>query len=103
MAFDPAREAEPNPEELQAYWQTVRRDVPAAAGAPLAGTFAADEGEGDLSLAYWREAHRNFFGRVCARLGLDFSERIEVVAERFRVMHRADDDDRGDHHASPAG
>ncbi|CAA9414477.1 MAG: hypothetical protein AVDCRST_MAG22-2125 [uncultured Rubrobacteraceae bacterium] len=23
--------------------------------------FARDEGEGDLSLAYWREAHRRFF------------------------------------------
>jgi uncharacterized protein YhfF len=25
--------------------------------------FAYDEGEGDRSLAYWREAHRNYFGR----------------------------------------
>src|SRR5688572_1200466 len=26
--------------------------------------FAHDEGEGDLSLNYWREAHRSYFSRV---------------------------------------
>jgi uncharacterized protein YhfF len=31
--------------------------------------FAAAEGEGDCSLAWWRAAHTAFFGRVLARLG----------------------------------
>lgn len=53
--------------------------------------FAAEEGEGDLSLAYWREAHRAFFARECATLGLVWSESMPVVAERFRMVHRASD------------
>jgi uncharacterized protein YhfF len=31
--------------------------------------YAAVEGEGDGSLAWWRDAHWAFFGRECARLG----------------------------------
>ena len=31
--------------------------------------YAAIEGEGDGSLAYWREAHWAFFSRECQRLG----------------------------------
>ena len=31
--------------------------------------YAAIEGEGDGSLAYWREAHWAFFSRECRRLG----------------------------------
>lgn len=50
------------------------RDVDAA--------FARDEGEGDLSLAYWREAHRSFFGRTSA----GFSEEAPVVCERFELV-----------------
>src|SRR5262245_10321011 len=30
--------------------------------------FAADEGEGDATLAWWQAAHRRYFNRVCARL-----------------------------------
>lgn len=46
--------------------------------------FAAAEGEGDGSLAYWRDAHRQFFSRECARAGRAFSEDMLVVCERFR-------------------
>ena len=35
--------------------------------------FAATEGEGDGSLAYWQRAHKAFFGRECQRLGREFS------------------------------
>jgi len=48
---------------------------------------AYDEGEGDRSLAYWREAHWRFFGRECARLGIVPSEDMLVVLERFRVLY----------------
>jgi len=48
--------------------------------------FAAAEGEGDLSLAYWRDVHRAFFGRLCAALGRERSPRMPVVCERFRVV-----------------
>ena len=43
--------------------------------------FAHDEGEGDRSLAYWREAHRQYFGRLGK-----FSEDMMLMCERFRLV-----------------
>jgi uncharacterized protein YhfF len=48
--------------------------------------FAWEEGEGDRSLAYWRQAHRNFFGRQRFD-DRAFDERMTLVCERFRVLH----------------
>ena len=50
--------------------------------------FAATEGEGDGSLAYWREAHHAYFGRECKRIGRIPSSRMPVVCERFEVVYR---------------
>jgi uncharacterized protein YhfF len=44
-------------------------------------SFAHDEGEGDRSLAYWRQAHRNYFGRLGK-----FSEDMMLMCERFRLV-----------------
>jgi uncharacterized protein YhfF len=49
--------------------------------------FAAAEGEGDGSLAFWRDAHRRYFTRECARAGREFSEDMPVVCERFRLVY----------------
>ena len=43
--------------------------------------FAHNEGEGDCSLAFWRAAHRAYFGR----LG-QFSEDMLLWCERFRLV-----------------
>ena len=51
-------------------------------------SFACEEGEGDLSLEYWRQAHRNYFSRVLPKIGMEFSEEMPLVCERFRVIHR---------------
>lgn len=50
--------------------------------------FAALEGEGDLSLAYWREVHRAFFTREMTAAGLLFTEDMPVVCEEFEVVYR---------------
>jgi uncharacterized protein YhfF len=50
--------------------------------------FARDEGEGDLSLNYWREAHRNFFSRALPKIGKEFSEEMPLVCERFRLIYK---------------
>ena len=50
--------------------------------------FARSEGEGDLSLAYWREAHRNFFSRILPKIGKEFSEDMPLVCERFRLIYK---------------
>jgi len=48
--------------------------------------FAADEGEGDGSLAYWRRAHQRYFTALLAKEGLEFSENLRVICERFRLV-----------------
>jgi len=50
--------------------------------------FAALEGEGDGSLAFWREAHAAFFEREAARTGQAFSEDLLLACERFRLVYR---------------
>jgi uncharacterized protein YhfF len=49
--------------------------------------FAADEGEGDLSLEFWRGAHWRFFSRACEKLGLQPDPKMPVVCERFRLVY----------------
>lgn len=49
--------------------------------------FAREEGEGDLSLEYWRDVHWRFFSRECARLGRKPYPRMPVVCMRFRLVH----------------
>lgn len=43
--------------------------------------FARKEGEGDLSLHYWRTEHQRFFTQAGS-----FSEEMELVAEEFDVV-----------------
>jgi uncharacterized protein YhfF len=49
--------------------------------------FAHQEGEGDRSLAYWRDAHRKYFGRQGK-----FSEDMMLMCERFRLVEIFADD-----------
>jgi uncharacterized protein YhfF len=48
--------------------------------------YAADEGEGDGTLAWWQTAHRRYFSRVAARLGATFEETTPVICQRFRLV-----------------
>ncbi|MEO6060890.1 MAG: ASCH domain-containing protein [Thermoflexales bacterium] len=48
--------------------------------------YAAIEGEGDGSLAYWRDAHWAFFSRECVRIGRAPSEAMPVVCSVFEVL-----------------
>lgn len=50
--------------------------------------FARAEGEGDLSLEYWRQAHRNFFSRVLLKFNKQFSEDMPLVCERFKMIYK---------------
>jgi uncharacterized protein YhfF len=50
--------------------------------------FAATEGEGDGSLSFWREAHREFFSRDCASAGREFNEPMLLACECFQVVYR---------------
>jgi uncharacterized protein YhfF/GNAT superfamily N-acetyltransferase len=58
------------------------RDVDAA--------FAWDEGEGDRTLADWREGHRGFFTRETSAAGEAFDEGMLVDLERFELLYPFD-------------
>ena len=49
--------------------------------------FAYEEGEGDRSLAYWREAHWQFFSRTLPKIGKEPQEDMPLVCERFRLIY----------------
>jgi uncharacterized protein YhfF len=49
-------------------------------------TYAAIEGEGDKSLAYWQRVHLAYFGAECRRIGIAWHEQQEVVLEYFKTV-----------------
>jgi len=48
--------------------------------------FAYDEGEGERTRDWWLDAHRGYWQRVCAKMGLEYDDSLEVVFERFAVV-----------------
>ena len=50
--------------------------------------FAYEEGEGDRSLEYWREAHWRFFSRTLPNIGKEPTTDMPLVCERFRVVYK---------------
>ncbi|HML24127.1 MAG TPA: ASCH domain-containing protein [Aggregatilinea sp.] len=50
---------------------------------------AYSEGEGDRSLADWRDGHWRFFVRSCTRIGRTPDETMPIVCERFRLLFTA--------------
>lgn len=53
----------------------------------VTAAYAAIEGEGDGSLAYWRQGHWNFFSRECRRIGREPAQTMPVVCNVFEVLH----------------
>ncbi len=49
--------------------------------------FAAAEGEGDGTLAYWRAGHERFFRRHGEAAGYRFDPGMAVVCERFALIY----------------
>lgn len=48
--------------------------------------FAIAEGEGDRTYRYWKEAHEKFFTEALKSVGLEFSEDMMLVCERFELI-----------------
>jgi uncharacterized protein YhfF len=55
--------------------------------------FAASEGEGDLSLSYWRSEHWCFFTSECLRIGRSVEQSMPLVCETFEVLYLLDRSD----------
>lgn len=49
--------------------------------------FAVAEGEGDLSLNYWQQVHRQFFSREAEETGIEMSKDMLLLCERFHVIY----------------
>ena len=49
------------------------------------------EGEGDRSLAYWRDVHEDFFAEEFAETELEFNGQTSILCEEFKVVYRAID------------
>jgi uncharacterized protein YhfF len=66
----------------RAYVETFER---------VTGEHAFREGEGDRSLACWRQIHMEYFSEELGAVGLPFDERSELVCEEFELAYvRAD-------------
>jgi uncharacterized protein YhfF len=48
--------------------------------------FAIAEGEGDRTYRYWKESHERFFNEELSKLGLEFTEEMVLVCERFELI-----------------
>jgi uncharacterized protein YhfF len=59
--------------------------------------FAFDEGEDDRTLASWRRAHRNYFGRQGT-----VAPNMPLYCERFRLIARIDTDAASDLTRAPS-
>lgn len=49
--------------------------------------FAIAEGEGNRTYQYWKEAHETFFSKELSGLGLEYSEDMMLVCERFKLIN----------------
>jgi uncharacterized protein YhfF len=48
--------------------------------------FAFDEGEGDQTLADWRDGHWKYFTKEAAENELEFNEKSLIACERFNLL-----------------
>lgn len=53
----------------------------------VSGDHAYKEGEGDRSLAYWRQVHEEFLTRELASVHMTFSGKTKVVCEEFELVY----------------
>lgn len=48
--------------------------------------FAQDEGEGDRTLGWWRDAHRAYYARVLEGSGIMIDDDLKIACEWFDVV-----------------
>ena len=69
------------------FIEAAVQEVEEAAFSDVSAEFAHAEGEGDRTLEWWRKAHWAYFSRECAGVGIEPSEDMVLVLERFQVVH----------------
>lgn len=68
-------------EEAVCVIQTMKVDI--VPYEEVSAAHAYKEGEGDRSLAYWRQVHEEFFTDCMREAGLSFTPEMHVVCEEF--------------------
>ncbi len=58
----------------------------------VTAAYATLEGEGDLSLAYWRKVHWRYFSKECRRIAREPAKSMPVVCEIFEVLRSLRED-----------
>lgn len=53
-------------------------------------SWARCEGEGDLTLRWWQDAHREYYTRQCAKWGIEWREDYPTVCETWDLVASAD-------------
>jgi len=53
----------------------------------ITAEFAATEGEGDKSLAYWKRVHEAYYSREMAPYNEKFDENMIIVCEYFKTIY----------------
>ena len=54
----------------------------------ISADHAFKEGEGNRSLEYWREVHKEFFTNALSEYNQSFDEDMLVVCEEFKVIYK---------------
>ena len=62
-------------------------EVEEASFSAVSAGFAHAEGEGDRTLEWWRKAHWAYFSGECAGIGIEPSENMVLILERFRLVY----------------
>ena len=52
-------------------------------------SFAQREGEGDNSLEYWREVHKDYFVLQCEQWGVEWNDNLPICCEGFDLIRMA--------------
>lgn len=66
---------------------TELKDVSIMPFSAITEDYAQEEGEGDLTLAYWKKSHQAFFSRELIPYSQQWSPDLLVVCERFQVVY----------------
>lgn len=67
--------------------QTISIDI--VAFNKVSEEFASKEGEGDLSLKYWRDVHWAYFSKECQEIGRQPKQDMPIICEEFKLVYKA--------------
>ena len=73
--------------ELPGFATVKRTDVRVGALSSVDDRFAWDEGEDDRTRAKWLEEHERYFRRYLPTIGVEFTDDMATVFERFELLY----------------